>query len=171
MIHSTLLLRRQIDAIDRRIDRLVCELYELTAEEIAIVEEATDPLRQRIPANPEAKKGKIMAAQKLTAEQMKKCVFKQSYVKKGPDQFVPEKAEIDLDAPGKDYPDKYKEPVIETPDDVALKDLSSGQRVIVRVYDESAVNANNTKTLLGDCSDAQDRCDKALKAKGMYVIP
>jgi predicted nucleic acid-binding Zn-ribbon protein len=34
-------LQRQIDATDRRIDRLVYELYNLTDQEIAIVEEAT----------------------------------------------------------------------------------------------------------------------------------
>lgn len=33
--------QRQIDATDRRIDRLVYRLYGLTDEEIAIVEEAT----------------------------------------------------------------------------------------------------------------------------------
>lgn len=32
---------RQIDAMDRRIDKLVYELYGLTEEEIAVVEEAT----------------------------------------------------------------------------------------------------------------------------------
>jgi len=31
--------RREIDAVDRRIDRLVYELYDLTDDEIAIVEE------------------------------------------------------------------------------------------------------------------------------------
>ena len=35
------LLQRQIDATDAEIDRLVYDLYGLTAEEIAIVEEAT----------------------------------------------------------------------------------------------------------------------------------
>jgi len=34
-------IQRQIDATDRHIDRLVYELYGLTEEEIAIVEEAT----------------------------------------------------------------------------------------------------------------------------------
>ncbi len=34
--------QRQIDATDRRIDQLVYELYGLTDEEIAIVEEATE---------------------------------------------------------------------------------------------------------------------------------
>jgi len=34
-------IQRQIDATDRRIDRLVCELYDLTDDEIAIVEEVT----------------------------------------------------------------------------------------------------------------------------------
>jgi len=34
-------IQRQIDATDRRIDRLVYELYDLTDDEIAIVEEAT----------------------------------------------------------------------------------------------------------------------------------
>ena len=34
-------IQRQIGATDRQIDRLVYELYELTDEEIAIVEEAT----------------------------------------------------------------------------------------------------------------------------------
>ncbi len=33
--------RRQIHATDRQIDRLVYELYDLTADEIRIVEEAT----------------------------------------------------------------------------------------------------------------------------------
>ena len=35
------LLQRQIDATDRQIDNLVYELYGLTDEEIAIVEDAT----------------------------------------------------------------------------------------------------------------------------------
>jgi len=34
-------LQRQIDATDQQIDQLVYELYELTDEEIRIVEEAT----------------------------------------------------------------------------------------------------------------------------------
>ncbi len=34
-------IQRQIDATDRQIDRLVYELYDLTDEEIRIVEEAT----------------------------------------------------------------------------------------------------------------------------------
>ena len=34
-------IQRQIEATDRQIDRLVYELYGLTDEEIAIVEEAT----------------------------------------------------------------------------------------------------------------------------------
>ena len=36
------MLQRQIDGTDRQIDRLVYELYDLTEEEIAIVEEATN---------------------------------------------------------------------------------------------------------------------------------
>ncbi|NQU25202.1 MAG: N-6 DNA methylase, partial [Candidatus Nealsonbacteria bacterium] len=39
--HDKTVLQRQIDATDRQIDRLVYELYELTDEEIGIVEEAT----------------------------------------------------------------------------------------------------------------------------------
>jgi hypothetical protein len=39
--HAATAIRRQIEATDRRIDQLVYELYALTAEEIAIVEEAT----------------------------------------------------------------------------------------------------------------------------------
>jgi len=39
--HEQTALQRQIDATDRQIDRLVYELYGLTAEEIAIVEGAT----------------------------------------------------------------------------------------------------------------------------------
>ena len=35
------ILERQIDTTDRQIDRLVYELYDLTNEEIVIVEEAT----------------------------------------------------------------------------------------------------------------------------------
>jgi len=38
-------IQRQIDALDGQIDRLVYELYDLTDEEIAIVEEATDQTR------------------------------------------------------------------------------------------------------------------------------
>ena len=37
--HDKTTLQRQIDATDRQIDRLVYELYELTEEEIAIVED------------------------------------------------------------------------------------------------------------------------------------
>ncbi len=40
--HDKEVLQRQIDATDRRIDRLVYELYGLTDEEIRIVEEATE---------------------------------------------------------------------------------------------------------------------------------
>lgn len=39
--HDKEVLQRQIDATDRQIDKLVYELYGLTEEEIAIVEEAT----------------------------------------------------------------------------------------------------------------------------------
>ena len=39
--HRKTLIQRRIDAVDRQLDRLVYELYELTDEEIAIVEEAT----------------------------------------------------------------------------------------------------------------------------------
>ncbi|MFH1079189.1 MAG: hypothetical protein V1766_02830 [Pseudomonadota bacterium] len=37
--HDKTILKRQIDATDSQIDRLVYELYELTEEEIRIVEE------------------------------------------------------------------------------------------------------------------------------------
>lgn len=40
--HEQTLLQRQIDATDRQIDRLVYELYELTEDEIRIVEEGTN---------------------------------------------------------------------------------------------------------------------------------
>ena len=36
--HEQTLIKRQIDATDQQIDKLVYELYELTPEEIAIVE-------------------------------------------------------------------------------------------------------------------------------------
>jgi hypothetical protein len=36
--HEQILIKRQIDATDQQIDKLVYELYELTPEEIAIVE-------------------------------------------------------------------------------------------------------------------------------------
>jgi hypothetical protein len=38
--HERMLLHRQIEAADRQIDRLVYELYDLTEEEIGIVEAA-----------------------------------------------------------------------------------------------------------------------------------
>ncbi len=40
--HATTAIQRQIEATDRKIDQLVYELYNLTAEEIAIVEAATE---------------------------------------------------------------------------------------------------------------------------------
>jgi len=39
--HDKTVLQRQIDATDRQIDRLVYELYDLTDEDIRIVEEST----------------------------------------------------------------------------------------------------------------------------------
>ena len=39
--HDKTLLARQIEATDRQIDRLVYELYDLTEEEIGIVENGT----------------------------------------------------------------------------------------------------------------------------------
>jgi hypothetical protein len=39
--HQRTVLERQIEATDREIDRLVYDLYGLSAEEIALVEEAT----------------------------------------------------------------------------------------------------------------------------------
>jgi hypothetical protein len=39
--HERTVLQRQIEHTDRQIDALVYELYGLTAEEIALVEEAT----------------------------------------------------------------------------------------------------------------------------------
>jgi hypothetical protein len=39
--HEKTVIQQQIDAGDRRIDRLVYELYGLTDDEIGIVEEAT----------------------------------------------------------------------------------------------------------------------------------
>jgi len=39
--HDKTVIQRQIDATDRQIDRLVYELYDLTDDEIRIVEEAT----------------------------------------------------------------------------------------------------------------------------------
>ena len=38
--HEKNLIQRQVDSTDRQIDKLVYELYELTEEEIKIVEEA-----------------------------------------------------------------------------------------------------------------------------------
>ena len=39
--HEKALIQRQIDATDKQIDHLVYELYDLTDEEIKIVEEGT----------------------------------------------------------------------------------------------------------------------------------
>jgi hypothetical protein len=39
--HEKTILQRQIDATDRQIDRLVYDLYDLTDEEIKLVEEQT----------------------------------------------------------------------------------------------------------------------------------
>ena len=40
-LHEKTAIQRQIDATDNQIDRLVYELYDLTDEEIKIVEEGT----------------------------------------------------------------------------------------------------------------------------------
>ena len=40
--HQKTVLQRQIDATDRQIDRLVYDLYGLSDEEIALVQQATD---------------------------------------------------------------------------------------------------------------------------------
>ncbi len=40
MARTNTLIERQIEATDRQIDRLVYELYDLTDQQIAIVEEA-----------------------------------------------------------------------------------------------------------------------------------
>ena len=40
--HDREVLQRQIDATDKQIDRLVYELYELTEEEIGMIEETTN---------------------------------------------------------------------------------------------------------------------------------
>jgi len=40
-VHAKSLIQRQIGAIDKQIDQLVYELYDLTDEEIRIVEEGT----------------------------------------------------------------------------------------------------------------------------------
>jgi hypothetical protein len=39
--HERTVIERRFEAIDREIDRLVCELYGLTDDEIAVVEAAT----------------------------------------------------------------------------------------------------------------------------------
>jgi hypothetical protein len=41
--HDKDILQRQIDATDRQIDRLVYELYDLTGDEIRLVEESSKP--------------------------------------------------------------------------------------------------------------------------------
>ena len=41
-LHEKTVLQRQITATDHQIDRLVYELYKLTAEEIKIIEKAKD---------------------------------------------------------------------------------------------------------------------------------
>jgi hypothetical protein len=38
--HEKMLLQRQIEATDKQIDRLVCELYGLTEDEIEILEDS-----------------------------------------------------------------------------------------------------------------------------------
>jgi len=43
--HEKESIQRQIDAADKQIDQLVYQLYELTDEEIRIVEEATAPAK------------------------------------------------------------------------------------------------------------------------------
>ena len=40
-LHDKTLIQRQIDMTDREIDRLVYALYDLTPDEVAIVQEAT----------------------------------------------------------------------------------------------------------------------------------
>ena len=41
LVNSKSVIQRQIDTTDKQIDQLIYELYELTDEEVSIVEEAT----------------------------------------------------------------------------------------------------------------------------------
>ncbi len=117
-----------------------------------------------------------MTEVRLTRDQIRRCVFTQPYTKKGPDQFVRERPYIDIHLPDDDLPDKYRDPVIETRDDLPPKSLTPGSRVLVRLYDEQAVDPRQgggrfeAGDLLGDYSEAQSRCDEALEAHGVYVL-
>ncbi len=59
-----------------------------------------------------------------------------------------------------DIHQRYSEPVIK----------EEGNPLEVRVYDEQAVNLENEDTLLGDITEAIDRCEQALRAKGYTVV-
>ena len=117
-----------------------------------------------------------MAQDVLTEEQVKRCVFAQPYRKKGPDQFVREKPRIDVDLPGENLSERFREPIVETKDSALPLDLAQGSEAVVRVYDRNAIDPDRTRghfergDHLGDFADAQDRCDKALEAHGVHVL-
>ena len=46
LLHEKLLIQRQINATDKQIDKLVYKLYDLTDDEIRIVEEATKTVQE-----------------------------------------------------------------------------------------------------------------------------
>ena len=116
-----------------------------------------------------------MEQQELTEEQKRRCVFLQRYRKIGPDQFVRKKPEMDITLPGDDLPERYRDPII-TPDAASLDELPAGSEVQVRVYDEKAISPYGTRgrfergDLLEDITDAQTRCDDALKATGGLIL-
>ncbi len=58
-----------------------------------------------------------------------------------------------------DIREKYKNPVI-----------IPGTPVKVYVYDREAVDFRNKQTFLGDTSNAEDRCERALEEQGYTVI-
>jgi len=117
-----------------------------------------------------------MAQRALTEEQIRRCVFAQPYKKRGPNQFVREQPYIDIDVPGDDLPERFREPIVDTGDDVSPLDLPQGSTVVVRVYDRNAIDPHASGgtfgrgDLLGDYADAQDRCDRALEAHGVHVL-
>ena len=119
-----------------------------------------------------------MSEPRLTDEQIRRCVFTQTYTKIGADQFRRGKPYIDYDLPGDDLPETYRTPVVEIiGENMSLPDLPVGAQVLVRLYDRQAVNASAIRgayepgDLLGQFEDAQHECDEELRRRGGRIPP
>ena len=108
----------------------------------------------------------------LTVEQLKKCVFTQPYRKINSTTLKREQPRIDIagmDLPIGDVVEIYKHPVLE-PEDINVVNCKG--LILVRVFDERAIDPRipGSSHHLGDITNAQWLCDRAVEAKGFDIV-